>query len=118
MKKDRNSFFSEYNMSSYNNMQPMMPNMYPNQVSSQSSFYSGPAMDYNMNQNYNNMIPQNNMNNNYTSDIESRISKIERQINRIETRLNKLESELSTNYNTTKDLDNSLYNNNNNMYMV
>ena len=113
MKKDRNSFFSEYNMSSYNNMQPMMPNMYPNQVASQSSFYSGPAMDFNM-QNQN-MLP-NNMNNNYTSDIDSRISKIERQINRIETRLNKLESELGTNYTTQKDLGENMYNNN--MYMV
>ena len=103
MKKNRNSFFSEYNMSAYNNMQPMMPNMYPNQVSSQSSFYSGQAMD-------------NNMNNTYTTDIDSRISKIERQINRIETRLNKLEGELSNNYSTTKDLGDNLYNNN--MYMV
>lgn len=116
MKKNRNSFFSEYNMSSYNNMQPMMPNMYPNQVASQSSFYSGPAMDFNM-QNPN-MIPnnQNMTNNNYTSDIESRISKIERQINRLETRINKLESELSINYSTQKDLGENTYNNN--MYMV
>lgn len=110
MKKNRNSFFSEYNMSTYNNMQPMMPNMYPNQVSSQSSFYSGPVMDF---QNTN-MMP-NNMNNNYTSDIESRISKIERQINRLETRINKLENELSTNYNINKDLGETY---NNNMYMV
>ena len=119
MKKDRNSFFSEYNMSAYNNIQPMMPNMYPNQVASQSSFYSGPAIDYGMMQNTgampNNGMTQNNMNNNYTSDIDSRISKIERQINRIETRLNKLESELSSNYSTSKDIDNSY---NNNMYMV
>lgn len=114
MKKDRNSFFSEYNMSSYNNMQPMMPNMYPNQVASQSSFYSGPAFDPNMQQQF---TPQNNINNNtYTSDIDSRISKIERQINRIETRLNKLESELSNNYNNTKDFNDNTYNNN--MYMV
>lgn len=119
MKKNRNSFFSEYNISSYNNMQPIAPNMYPNQVSSQSSFYSGPAMDFNyQNQGMmpNNMMNQNNMNNNYTSDIDSRISKIERQINRIETRLNKLESELSTNYSNGKDLGDSTYNNN--MYMV
>lgn len=115
MKKDRNSFFSEYNMSSYNMGQPMMPNMYPNQVSSQSSFYSGPAMNYNM-MDQNSMMQNNNMNNTYTTDIDSRISKIERQINRIETRLNKLEGELSTNYNITKDLGDNLYNNN--MYMV
>ena len=118
MKKDRNSFFSEYNMSSYNTMpQPMMPNMYPNQVSSQSSFYSGPAMNYGM-IDKNSMMQGNNMNmnNTYTTDIDSRISKIERQINRIETRLNKLEGELSNNYNTAKDLGDNLYNNN--MYMV
>ena len=116
MKKDRNSFFSEYNMSSYNNMQPMMPNMYPNQVSSQSSFYSGPAMNYGMMDQNNMNTMQGNMNNTYTSDIDSRISKIERQINRLETRLNKLESELSTNYNSTKDIGDNLYNNN--LYIV
>ena len=110
MKKDRNSFFSEY--SSFNNVQqPMMPNMYPNQVSSQSSFYSGPVMDYNMQAQ--NMIPQTNINNNYTSDIESRISKIERQINRIETRLKNIESELSNNFSPNNEPS---YNNN--MYMV
>lgn len=109
MKKDRNSFFSEYNMSSYNNLGPMMPNMYPNQVSSQSSFYSGPVIN-------DNMLPYQNqpMNNNtYTSDIESRISKIERQIGRIENRLKNIESELSNNFNTNNDTG---YNNN--MYMV
>ena len=117
MKKDRNSFFSEY--SSYNNINPMMPNMYPNGIASQSSFYSGPITDPNMmNQNNPNWqtIPNQNTNNyNYTSDIESRISKIERQINRIETRLNKIEGELTTNLNT-KDYTDSTYNNN--MYMV
>ncbi len=109
MKKDRNSFFSEYNMNAYNTMpnQPMMPmNMVPNQVSSQSSFYSGPAYDTGMMQNPNQS--------NYTQDIESRISKIERQINRIETRLNKLESEY--NNNTIVQSDTDIYKNN--MYMV
>ena len=105
MKKDRNSFFQEYNMSSINNG-PMMP-MYPNQVSSQSSFYSGPAMDYGY---QNNM-----MDNTYTSDIESRISKIERQINRLETRLKNIENEISANYNN-KDNSDNVYNNN--LYMV
>ena len=101
MKKDRNSFFSEYNMNSINSG-PMMP-MYPNQVASQSSFYSGPAMDYG----YQN-------NNTYTSDIESRISKIERQINRLESRLNKLEGELINN--VGNDPKETTYNTN--MYMV
>ena len=104
MKKDRNSFFSEYNMSSINN-EPMMQ-MIPNQVSSQSSFYSGPMMNYNQ-------MPQNNMmNNTYTQDIESRISKIERQINRLENRIKNIENEL---YNT-KDINETSYNNN--LYMV
>lgn len=110
MKKDRNSFFSEYNMSSYNNIQPnMIPinSMYPNQVASQSSFYSGPALDQNM------MYNQN-MNNTYTSDIESRISKIERQLNRIESRLNKLEGEFPIN--NLKDTTDNAYTNN--LYMV
>lgn len=111
MKKDRNSFFSEYNMSAYNNVQqPIIPNMYPNQVSSQSSFYSGPAFDPNMN----NFNSQNNYNNTYTNDIESRLSKIERQINRIDSRISKLESELP--YNNFKDSTDSNYNNN--LYMV
>ena len=109
MKKDRNSFFSEYNMSAINN-QPMMP-MYPNQVASQSSFYSGPAMDYG----YHNNMMNNNMDNTYTSDIESRISKIERQINRLESRLRNIENELSNNYND-KDNNDTVYNNN--LYMV
>ena len=108
MKKDRNSFFSEYSMNSINNMQPMMP-MYPNQVASSSSFYSGPAMDMNYN---NNMM--NGMDNTYTSDIDSRISKIERQINRLDARLNKLENELTNN--TAKDIGDNTYNTN--MYMV
>ena len=112
MKKDRNSFFSEYNMSTYNNTMPQMaPQMYPNQVASQSSFYSGPVLDQNMLYNQNNM---NGINNNYTSDIESRIAKIERQLNRIETRLNKLEGELP--YNNIKDTTESSYSNN--LYMV
>ena len=106
MKKDRNSFFQEYNMSAINNAQPMMP-MYPNQVSSQSSFYSGPA-----NYGYQN---NNMMDNTYTSDIDSRISKIERQINRIEARLKNVENELATNY-SAKDSNDNVYNNN--LYMV
>ena len=111
MKKDRNSFFSEYNMSAYNNMQPIAPQMYPNQVASQSSFYSGPVLDQNMMHNQNGI---NNMNNTYSTDIESRISKIERQLNRIESRLNKLEGDLP--YNSIKDTTDSSYTNN--LYMV
>lgn len=116
MKKDRNSFFSEYNMNAYNSG-PMMPNMYPNQVASQSSFYSGPAYDPNMMNMYNTNANMNTgvNNNTYTTDIESRISKLERQINRLETRLTKLENEIST-FHTATDLNENTYNTN--MYMV
>ena len=101
MKKDRNSFFSEYNMNAYNTMQPMMqqPYMMPNQVSSQSSFYSGPVVDQNMIANQNT----------YTENIDSRISKLERQINRLESRI----STNSSSFHTETD---TVYKNN--MYMV
>ena len=101
MKKDRNSFFQEYGMNAYNTM-PMMQGV-PQQVQSNSSFYAGPMM--------------NNMNDNYTNDLESRISKIERQINRLETRLNRLEGEMPTNF--TKTPTETEYNySNSSMYMV
>lgn len=83
MKKERNTFFSEAQSSSYNyypnqftNMN-MMPSM-PTQASQSSqSFYAGPA-------------PINGYNN--YSDIESRIAKIERQISRLDNRVTKLEN--------------------------
>ena len=105
MKKDRNSFFSEYGMSSYNNMNiPQMMQMAPGQVQSNSSFYAGPVMP-------------NAMNDNYTNDLDSRISKLERQMNRLESRINKLESEFPSNFSkTTTEAD---YNySNSSMYMV
>ena len=100
MKKDRNSFFQEYGMNGYNNMMPNM--MMPNQAfSANSSFYSGPGMNYNPN-----------MNNNMYSDIDSRLSKIERQLNRLETRISHLEGD---NPNTNINIDEY---NSNPMYMV
>ena len=106
MKKDRNSFFSEYGMSSYNNMNMpgVMPNLMPGQVQSNSSFYAGPAMPANM--------PDN-----YTNDIDSRISKLERQINRLESRINKLENEFPTNFSKTSTETDYNYSNSS-MYMV
>ena len=99
MKKDRNSFFSEYGMSGYNSGMPNM-NMMPNQAfSANSSFYSGPGFA--------------NMNNNMYSDIDSRLSKIERQLNRLETRVSRLEGDNNTNIN----IDDIQYNSNP-MYMV
>ena len=85
MKKDRNSFFSEYNMTSMN-MPNMMPN--PNPIfSANSSVYSGP------------------MNPNMYSDLDSRLSKIERTLNRLETRINNLENGTSI----TESYNNSMY---------
>ena len=104
MKKDRNSFFSEYGMNAYNTMPGMMSAMPAQQVQSNSSFYSGPAFT-------------GGMNDNYTNEIESRISKLERQINRLENRISKLEGEFPTNYTkTTTDTDYSY--SNSSMYMV
>lgn len=92
MKKDRNSFFSEY--SAFNNMQPNI--MMPNQIASaNSNFYVGPA---------------NNLNNNMYSDIDTRLSKLERQLNRLENRVSILEGDSNSN-------DDYNYSNNS-MYMV
>ena len=102
MKKDRNSFFQEYGMNAYNTM-PMQG--FPGQqVQSNSSFYAGPAMS-------------SAMNDNYTNELESRLSKIERQINRLESRINRLEGEMPTNFNNHNSLDDSNYSNSS-MYMV
>ncbi len=87
MRKERNTFFSEAQMSSnsgfipnqmYNNPNMMMNGPVPFQNSAQTSqsFYAGAAP-----------VP-----NNFGTDVETRLSKIERQLNRIETRLSKLES--------------------------
>ena len=98
MKKDRNSFFSEYSMNSFdtgmpNNMMMGMPNQ---SFSANSNFYAGPAMPYT----------------NMYSDIDSRLSKIERQINRLESRINRLEGD---NNQTNINIDEY---NSNPMYMV
>lgn len=94
MKKDRNSFFSQYGYSSYaNNMQPNM-NMQPSM----------------------NMQPMINTNNPYNqsveSDLESRISKLERENKILESRISKLESSMP------KVTNNTDYNFANSMYMV
>jgi len=110
MKKDRNSFFQEYGMNAYNTNMPI-PNMGMNQftggqqVQSNSSFYAGPAMNPTMNDNY-------------TNELESRLSKIERQINRLEARINRLEGDAPINYNNhNNSIDDSNYSNSS-MYMV
>lgn len=104
MKKDRNTFFNEASFS----QSGFIPNMPMPQYSGQASqsFYAGMNQSPNMNTNFN---PNQGMGgNDFTSDIESRLSKIERQINRMDARISKLES---------KDFasDTTL---NNNMYML
>lgn len=89
MKKDRNSFFSQFGSYGFNANQ-QQPMMY-------------------LNPNMNNMMPNNY---NQESDIDSRLSKIERELNRIDSRLSKLES---TTVATTNNTD---YNFANSMYMV
>ena len=105
MKKDRNSFFQEYGMNAYNTNIPMQgfQGIPGQQVQSNSSFYAGPVMNPTMNDNY-------------TNELESRLSKIERQINRLESRISRLEGEVPTNFNDHNTIDNNY--SNSSMYMV
>lgn len=91
MKKDRNSFFSQYGVSSYNSA-PFM--MQPQQ------------MPYD-----NNMIP-NFYNNQTDNNIEAKINRLERQVSMLEERVQKIESTL------TSVATNNDYNFANSMYMV
>ncbi len=112
MKKTRNAFFSEAQMSTqsyYPQPQPMMMNQMagPYQASQSSqSFYAGPGVPANYNNNTNYGYDYSS-----TNDIDSRLSKIERQLNRIDARLNKLES---STYYTTDNIESS----NSSLYMV
>lgn len=93
MRKDRNTFFTNYsaqNQSYIPNMPAPMEQFTPYQAAnSSSSFYSGPGIAA-------------------SNDLENRLSKIERQINRLDERLKKLE-----NYSTPSN-----DNNYQNMYMI
>lgn len=83
MKKDRNSFFSQYGYSAFNG--PTMPT----------------------NQNMNNFTGYD-----PTSDLEARISKLEREIQRLDYRVSKLEGINPTNTNinnTDYNFTNSMY---------
>lgn len=77
MRKDRNTFFTNYsaqNQSYIPNMPAPMEQFGPFQAAnSSSSFYSGPDIAA-------------------SNDLENRLSKIERQINRLDERLKKLEN--------------------------
>ena len=93
MKRNRNTFFSNYNAQT----QSYIPNDIPfqqgpyTQTSMNSNYYSGPDI-------------------NQTNDIDNRLSKIERQINRLDNRLSKLENQTIT----TEIKDNNYPN----MYML
>lgn len=106
MKKDRNSFFSQYGMSAYNANQPFM---YPPANANMSA-----GMSSSMNVGVPPTLANINMNNGYdASDLDARLSKIERELQRIDSRLNKLESTIP---NTS--ISNNDYNFANSMYMV
>lgn len=106
MKKNRNTFFSNYNaqtqsyipdfqngMMPTGNIQAMPNNQYGpyNQTSMNSSYYSGPDIQV-------------------SNNIDNRLSKIERQINRLDNRLSKLENKPVT------EISENNYSNN--MYML
>ena len=99
MKRDRNSFFTNYSAQNQSYI-PDMPNMNNfgpyTQANQQSSFYSGPDIGVN-------------------NDIDNRLSKIERQINRIDARLSKLENMQNITTTTTTTTEGPNYQN---MYMI
>lgn len=108
MKRDRNTFFGEAQMSTTSimpNMMPQMPQMpqygmqAPMQAAQASqSFYAGPTPT--MQQPYYGDTGQH-------SELESRIAKLERNMQRLEARVGKLESNASL---STNDVTN--------MYMI
>lgn len=95
MKKDRNSFFSQYGYSGYSNN--MMPQGMPN--------------------NYQNPYPYGNNNSNYEIDLDSKINRIERELNRLDERITRLESTIQT-MEAKPSTTNTDYNFANSMYMV
>lgn len=108
MKKDRNSFFSQFGSYGYNNQPYMQPgmNMQPPAMPQVSS-----NMSYQMNQpatvgTAGSVYPMD-------DNIDARISKLEREINRMDSRISKLEQTQSSINATNTD-----YNFANSMYMV
>lgn len=95
MRKNRNAFFAENNMN-FQGYNPMVANAPYQNVSANSSFYSGQLP-----------MPMN-VDINETSE---RLAKIERQISRLEHRINALES------NTMKSTD-DFESTSGNMYMI
>lgn len=102
MKKDRNAFFQNQSSSSY--FYPTGPQMpvqggYPMATESSSNFYQGPVLTP--------AYQSGNMQESYSSELESRLAKIERSINRLDTRVSKLESELSAGSNSSEYVTNN-----------
>ncbi len=95
MKRNRNSFFTNYNAQQQAFIPDgmPMPNQGPyTQSSMNQSYYSGPNLSN-------------------SNDIDNRLSKIERQINRLDNRVSKLE-------NTSSIQDTPSETTYNNMYML
>lgn len=90
MKKNRNAFFAENNMS-FSGYDPMMGPMPYQNMQESSSFYAG------------NMPIDN---------IAQRLAKLERQVSRLEHRISKLEN--TTNISSTDDYESTT----NNMYII
>lgn len=101
MKRDRNSFFSSYGVTSSSSNPMQFPMM-------------NASANSNMNMNMNMGMPS--MNQNQTDygypDYEARINKLEREISRLDARISKLESA------TSSTINNNDYNFANSMYMV
>ncbi len=105
MRKDRNTFFTNYNaqtasyMPNVPNMQAMPNNNYgPYQAAqTNTSYYAGPDIGM-------------------SNEIDNRLSKIERQINRLDNRVTKLENSIPniTGSNNTEINENNY----SNMYML
>lgn len=115
MKKDRNSFFSNAQMTQSSYMPQQIPymqqipynqNYAPYQASQASqSFYAGPIPT--QNQYTNQSIQETNY-----SELDNRLAKIERQINRLDSRITRLEN--NANISTLSDDQNY----SSSMYMV
>lgn len=97
MRKNRNAFFAENNMN-FQGYNPMVANAPYQNVSANSSFYSG-------------QLPMQMPMNVDMNEISERLAKIERQISRLEHRINALES------NTMKSTD-DFESTSGNMYMI
>lgn len=97
MKRNRNTFFTNYSAQNQAYIPDMPNNFGPYTQGSQSqSFYNGPDIGMN-------------------NEIDNRLSKIERQVNRLDARLSKLENMQNITTTTTTTTSDPNYQN---MYMI